>query len=176
MKTTDMVKTAVFAALICVLAPFALPVGPVPVSLATFAVYVAAAVLGKKHGVIAVLIYILLGMAGVPVFAGFSGGAQKLFGLTGGYIIGYLPLAFIAGLFAEKRPFGKASAAVGMVLGTLVLYIFGTAWFVIQSGSALVTALGLCVLPFLPGDAAKIAVSSVLVPVIRARTVPRRET
>jgi biotin transport system substrate-specific component len=110
------------------------------------------------------------------VFSGFSGGVQKLFGLTGGYIIGYLPLAFIAGLFAEARPFGKASVAVGMTLGTLVLYIFGTAWFMLQSGTALAAALGACVLPFLPGDAAKLALSTVLVPVIRARTVSRRET
>ena len=69
MKTKDMVLTGVFAAVICVFAPFTIPIGAVPISLATFAVYLAAAVLGTKKGTLAVLIYILIGMAGVPVFS-----------------------------------------------------------------------------------------------------------
>ena len=102
MKTKDMVLTGVFAAVICVFAPFTIPIGAVPISLATFAVYLAAAVLGTKKGTLAVLIYILIGMAGVPVFSGFAGGIGKILGVTGGYIIGYIPCAFAIGVFTER--------------------------------------------------------------------------
>ena len=91
MKTRDLTLTALFAAILCVAAPFSIPVGPIPITLATFAIYLAAIVLGKKYGTLAVVIYILLGAVGLPVFSGFSGGFQKIVSATGGYIIGYIP-------------------------------------------------------------------------------------
>ena len=153
---------ALFSAIICILAPFSFNVGVIPITLGTFAVYLAGALLGSKKGVIAVAVYILLGAVGLPVFSGFNGGFGVLLGMTGGYIIGYIPMALLTGLFAEKR---KKLLPVGMVLGTLACYVFGTAWFVISTGSALVPALELCVLPFLIGDAIKmIAVSAIAIP------------
>jgi biotin transport system substrate-specific component len=175
------------AAVICVLAPFQIPIGPVPVTLATFAVYVAAATLGAKRGLGAVALYIAVGAVGLPVFTGFSGGIPKLLGLTGGYIAGYLPCAAVTGIFADRRarrdaapetaasPGGRARArsvrgyAAGMAVGTVLCYTIGTAWFVYQSGSTLASALMVCVLPFLPFDAVKIAAAAVISPVIRAR-------
>ena len=171
MKTKDMTLIAVMAALICVAGPLTIPAGPIPLSLATFAVYLAGAILGKKWGTISVGLYLLIGIIGVPVFSGFSGGFQKLAGVTGGYLIGYLPCAFLSGLGAEKaeRAGKKRILPLMMAAGTAVLYTVGTAWFMIQTGNGLGAALGLCVLPFLPGDAAKIAAVSLLtVPVRRA--------
>ena len=172
MKTNDLTLTAAMAALICVAGPLTIAIGPVPLSLASFAVYLAGAILGWKRGSLAVAVYLLIGLAGVPVFSGFSGGVQKLFGVTGGYLIGYVACALITGLFSGeprvKKPRSAWMMAAGMVLGTAVLYAVGTAWFMAQTGNALAAALGMCVLPFLAGDAVKIAAASVIaVPVRR---------
>ena len=169
MKVKDMTLTAVMAALICAAGPLTIAVGPVPLSLATFAVYMAGAILGKKRGMIATGLYLLIGTVGVPVFSGFSGGFQKLAGVTGGYLVGYLACAFFAGLgaeYAEKE--GRKWILPAMtVLGTAILYIIGTAWFMIQTGNGPGTALGLCVLPFLPGDALKIAAVTIIAPTVK---------
>ena len=162
MKTKDMVLTGVFAAVICVFAPFSIPIGAVPISLATFAVYLAAAVLGAKRGTLAVLIYILIGMAGVPVFSGFAGGIGKILGVTGGYIIGYIPCAFAIGVFTERFGSKNYIYPLALVIGTLILYSFGTAWFMVQSGNGLMQSLMVCVFPFLVGDAIKIAAASIV--------------
>ena len=90
-KTKDLTLTAVMAAIICIAGPLTVAVGPIPLSLATFAIYLAGAVLGPKRGTAAVALYLLIGMIGVPVFSGFTGGFQKLAGVTGWYLIGYLP-------------------------------------------------------------------------------------
>ena len=171
MKVKDMTLTAVMAALVCIAGPLTIPAGPIPLSLATFAVYLSGAVLGKKRGTIAVALYLLIGIIGVPVFSGFSGGFQKLAGVTGGYLVGYLPCAFLSGLGAERAEEESRIwiLPAKMAAGTAVLYTIGMAWFMIQSGNALGTALSLCVVPFLPGDAVKIAAAVMLtVPVRKA--------
>ena len=162
MKTRDIVLIGVFAAMICVFAPFSVPVGPIPVSLASFAVYIASA-LGAKKGCAAVGIYILIGALGLPVFSGFSGGISKIAGLTGGYIIGYMFCALLSGIIIERAGNKKSAYPMAFIIGTAVLYAFGTAWFMIQSGNGLYESLLACVIPFLIGDAVKIAAASVVV-------------
>lgn len=158
----NMAFIALFAAITCVLAPISFNIGSIPISLGTFAVYLAGAMMGKKKGIAAVAVYILLGAVGLPVFTNFSGGLAKLLGVTGGYIIGYIPMVLLTGIFAEKS---KKLMPVGMVLGTAACYLFGTAWYVISTGSELVPALMVCVVPFLIGDALKIAaVSAISIP------------
>lgn len=170
----SMVFTAIMAALICVCAPFSIPMpGLVPISLATFAVYLAGGTLGSKRGTLAVLVYILIGAVGLPVFSGFSGGAARLIGVTGGFIIGFLPCALFSGLLFEiiKK---KWALPLGMAVGTLACYVFGTAWFLIfttvgkgvpLTGASIAAALMSCVVPFLLGDAIKIAAAcAVLIP------------
>ncbi len=172
MSTKEMVTIAVMAALLCVAGPLSIAIGPIPLSLATFAVYLAGAVLGAKRGTLAVAIYLLIGLVGVPVFSAFSGGLQKLIGVTGGYLVGYLPCALITGLAvkkneAEPKPLFKLP--LYMVIGTAVLYAIGTAWFMIQTKNNLASALMLCVVPFLVGDGIKIIAATLLaLPVRRA--------
>ena len=164
------------AALICVAGPLTVPIGPVPISLASFAVYLVGALLGWKRGAAAVAIYLLLGMVGLPVFSGFSGGLAKLAGVTGGYLVGYLPCALITGLAVEPN-----SPEIGprwrlpafMALGTAALYLIGTAWFILQTKNTLAAAMGMCVIPFLPGDAIKMAAASLLAQPVR-RALYRR--
>ncbi len=168
-KLAKLILIAMLAAVMCVLAPISFPVGAVPISLGTFALYIISTVSDRKTGTAAVLLYILLGLIGVPVFTGWTGGFAKLAGPTGGYIVGYIPCAYIVGFIADKLERHKWVFPLGMVAGTTVLYAFGTAWFMIQSETALVPALLSCVVPFLPGDAVKIIISTVVAIPVRAQ-------
>ena len=159
-KTRNLILCALFAALTAVLSQIAIPIQPVPVNLATFSVFVAGGVLGAKRGAISQAVYVLLGAVGLPVFSSFSGGMGILFGPTGGYIVGYVAAAWLVGLLSA-RCHGKAYwFALSMAGGLALCYLLGTAWYMVVS-------LLLCVVPFLPGDAAKIAVAALLVPVLR---------
>lgn len=162
--TKTFTLTGLMAALICILSPlaFPLPFSPVPISFGTLAICFSAYVLGLKKGSLSVLIYILLGLAGLPVFTGFMGGPGKLFGPTGGYITGYLFLALICGFFADKGHGKWQPALFGMLLGTLVCYLFGTAWLAFQTHVSFLSALAVGVLPFIPGDLVKITIAMLL--------------
>lgn len=172
MKTNQIIKlsvTAMFAALLCVLAPVSIPLSTmVPVSLATFVIYLLSSILEPKYACLSVVIYILLGTFGVPVFAGWTGGAQIIIGATGGYIIGYVPLAFCTSLWGSKFK-NQYLLPFGMIIGTVVLYVLGTAWFMYQTKNPLGGALTACVIPFLPGDAAKIVLSSAVAVILKKR-------
>lgn len=161
MKVKDMTMTALFAAMICVMAPWSFSAGAVPITLATLAIYLASLVLGWKRATAAVVIYILLGAVGVPVFSNLTGGLQKLVGPTGGYIVGYIPLALTAGLIADRLD-NAWGYVIALLAGTLALYALGTAWFCVSLGKDLGYAMGVCVLPFLPGDAIKVALATII--------------
>ena len=163
----DMVLSALFAAVLCAAAPFSIAIGPVPLSLATLVIYIAAGSLGWKYGTVSVVLYIVLGAAGLPVFSGFEGGFHKIAGVTGGFIVGYIPLALAAGLaftISDKR----IIFAVGMAAGTVLLYTCGTVWFILMTNNTLPASLVMTVLPFVPGDIAKIIAACVIVPKLRA--------
>lgn len=168
-KIKSIAFTGILAAVLCVLAPISFPVGAIPVSLATFAVYVIACSTDLKHSVISVVIYILIGAAGLPVFSSFTGGFQRIAGLTGGYLIGYIPCAFVIGLLVKKYENKKFIYPLSMVLGTAVCYSIGTAWYSFQTKSDFSAALLVCVVPFLVGDVIKIAAASCIGIALRKR-------
>ena len=166
-KTTDMVFISLTVALMAICSWISVPL-TIPVTLQTFAVFTAAGLLGMKRGTLTVLIYILLGAIGVPVFAGFTGGVGILFGLTGGYIIGFVFSALVVGFITKH--FGKKMPVLvlAMIAGLLVCYIFGTAWFMFvytkNTGAVgLFTVLSWCVIPFIIPDAIKIALAAIVV-------------
>ena len=154
-----------------------LPFTPVPINLGTLAVFLAAGILGWKYGSISVIVFVLLGAAGLPVFHGFTGGMGIITGPTGGYIVGYILAAFLTGIMidtyfkARKSGENKAATyavlALAMALGLFACYALGTAWFMHISGTDLKAALLMCVVPFLIGDAIKIAAATVLVKKLR---------
>lgn len=161
-----MVYVALFAVLMAVCSWISIPAA-VPFTMQTFGVFLAVAVLGGKQGTLAILVYLLLGAVGAPVFAGFSGGISALVGSTGGYIIGFLFLALV--MWLMERLLGKKIwvLAVSMVLGLVVCYAFGTAWFMVvyartTGAIGLWTALGWCVFPYIIPDLAKIALALML--------------
>ena len=161
MVTKRICFCALFTALIAVCAQITIPLPMIPISLALFAVHLTGALLGPKYGSIVCVAYAALGAVGLPVFANFMGGPAVLFGKTGGYVIGYVFCALIVGLVARR--FQRYwQLCIGMVVGVLACYLFGTIWFMVVTGLSLPVALSYCVLPFLPGDVVKIALAALL--------------
>ena len=165
-KTKDMVYIGMFAVLIAICSWISVPAA-VPFTLQTMAVFAAVGILGGKRGTMAVLIYILLGAIGVPVFAGFTGGIGVLAGTTGGYIVGFLFSALLMWGIEKMFGTGRIPLLVSMLLGLIVCYAIGTAWFMVVYTSStgavdLMTVLGWCVIPFIIPDCIKIAVAMLL--------------
>ena len=171
LTTYQMAVTALMAAVMCVLGPLTVPIGAVPISLANFVICLTAWLLGPKFGTLSVAVYLCIGLIGVPVFSGYGAGLAKLAGPTGGYLVGYLLLALIGGLFIEKSNGNPVVSGIGLVLGDAACYVLGTAWFVFQMQCELGYALSVCVYPFISLDLAKIVVSCVVGALLRKRLV-----
>ncbi len=165
----QMTLTGVMTAVACILGPLSipLPVSPVPISFTNLVIYITLYVLGMKAGTLSYVIYLLIGLAGAPVFSGFTGGPSRLAGPTGGYLVGFIFMAFIAGFFVDKFPKKYWLHALGMVIGTVICYIFGTIWLCAQMKIGFIPGLSLGCFPYLPGDAAKIMISVIVGPALR---------
>ena len=165
MKVKSLCYSALCAALLCILAPVSVPTSSLPLTLSLFAVLLVSAILPTRLALSSVLCYVVLGAVGLPVFAGFIGGFQVLAGPTGGFIIGYIPVAFIVSLF-RKKPIKRL---VSMVLSTILCYIFGALWLFISTSSPFIPTLGaimlICALP----DAVKIISASLLAGAVGTR-------
>lgn len=163
LKTADFVTIALVAAIMCILAPASIPLGftLIPITLGTFAVLMAGIILGRTRGTICVLIYILLGAVGLPIFSGYTGGIQKILGPTGGYLWGYLFLVWITGFFVEHFKGKWYMCAIGSVLGVAFCYFFGTIWMMISLNMTFWQAFAQGVAPFVVFDLAKIVVAVV---------------
>ena len=168
-STITITRVALSTAVICVLGPlsFTLPISPVPISLGILGIFFAVYVNGMLWGTVSTLMYILLGFVGVPVFAGFTSGAGKLLGPTGGYIVGFvfsgLLFLLLTKVFGEK----KVVIIVAMVLGLLLCYLIGTLWFVhvyagTENAKSIGTVLKICVIPFIIPDACKMALAYIM--------------
>lgn len=159
---------AVMAALMCILGPMSIPIGPVPVSFTNLVIYLTVYLLGMKGATLTYLIYLLLGAAGMPVFSNYEGGLAKLTGPTGGYLIGFILMALICGFIMEKSHIHTIITALGMIAATFVAYLFGTIWFVLEMQCDVWYALTVCVFPFIPFDIAKIVIATILGKMIRS--------
>lgn len=156
MSTRQMTLTAMLTALLCLLGPLTLPLGPVPLSLTTALLMLTGLLLGGGRAALCCGVYLLMGLAGLPVFAGFSGGVGTILGPTGGFLLGYLPMTALCGFVCAR--WERRIVQLGALLaGTVLVYVTGTAWYCWQSGADSSAAIAACVLPFLPGDAVKIA-------------------
>lgn len=167
MTTRDMVLSAVFAAVIAVFAVITIPVGQIPITMGFFGIMLAAVVLGPKRATLSVLVYILIGAVGMPVFSGFKGGFTVLAGPTGGYINSYILLSLIVGAAANIAKRQKYAAAavicfIGCLAGTAVCYFFGTLQFIALTGKGVKEALAMCVIGFIPFDIMKGIAASIV--------------
>lgn len=160
-NTKNLAQISMFAVIIALCSWLAIP-SAVPFTMQTFAIFCSLGILGGKKGLMSIIIYIMLGLFGVPVFSGFKAGPTALFGATGGYIIGFIFFALVFWLITKV--FGSKPFAVtfGMLAGLIVCYAFGTAWFIIiytktNAAVTLMTALSWCVIPFIVPDLLKLA-------------------
>ena len=163
---------ALSVAILAVCAWITIPTGTIPVTLQTFAVAFIAVILGPVRSLIAVAVYLLMGLIGIPVFSSFNAGAAALLGPTGGYIIGFLFEVVITGLFSRipvKNKIAKVAIVYsGALLGLIVLYFFGTLWFITVYNRGASEAVGvgaalmLCVVPYLLPDAVKTLIAVLL--------------
>ena len=173
LKARDLTYIGLAVALLSVCAWISIPF-TIPFTLQTFAVFTVIGLLGTARSAAAILTYILLGAMGAPVFSNFTGGVGALLGNTGGYLIGFVLSALIAGPVIRRFPNSTAAMAAGMAAGLILCYAFGTAWFLLvytaRSGAvSLAAALGWCVLPFIVPDMVKIALAVALTRRLRGR-------
>ena len=171
MKTHKLTTIGLFTAILCILGPIAIavPFSPVPISLGTLGVLLACLVLSPSDACVCTGLYLLLGFVGLPVFTGFVGGVGRLFGPTGGYMIGYLPLAWVGGKLALRFKKHMPLQALGLFLGMCLCYLFGTIWLAFQSQLSFLSALWMGVIPYVPFDIVKIAAALLFARAIRRR-------
>lgn len=162
-KTYDMAYIGLFVGVMAVCSWISIPMA-IPFTLQTFAIFLAVTILGGRRGTLAVAVYLLLGLVGVPVFAEFSAGPRVLFGTTGGYLIGFIFTALL--MWLMENLLGRKSwvQMLSMLLGMVTYYTVGTIWFMIVYGNttgpvSLMTALGWCVIPFVIPDMVKAALA-----------------
>ena len=166
----DICSIALCTALIAIMAQISIPMPlGVPMTMQTFAITLAAVVLGSKKGGIAAIIYIMLGAVGLPVLAGFTGGVQYFAGPTGGFLISFPVMAFIIGLGAERFRDAKGGFIFCLIAGTLVNYVIGVLMFCLLMDSTIMAGITACVLPFIPTAILKAILASVIGLKIRSR-------
>ena len=154
---------ALFAALTAVFTQLVIPIQPVPITLGTMAVMMAGAVLGAHYGALSILIYVILGAAGLPVFAMARAGVSVIAGPGGGFILGYIAMAATVGFIVERKGHSMKWLIAAMAAGCLVVYVCGLAWFMALTGAGPMSAMTMCMFPFLPGDAVKVVLGAFLV-------------
>ncbi len=163
---------SIFTAVISIMAQFSIPLPfGVPISLQNFAVTLTAILLGRKNGTIAVLIYLLIGMIGIPVFTNFRSGLQTFVSPTGGFLISYPIMTYLIGFGVKKRQ-NNSYLPLFMMLGYLINYICGVLVFCLVTTTNIKTGLAACVLPFLPADIIKSILAGILGLKLRKKILP----
>lgn len=161
LSTKDLCNIGLWAAVVAVMAQIAIPMPlGVPMTMQTFAITLAAIILGPQKGGLAVLVYVLLGAIGLPVFANFSGGLGVLLGPTGGFIISFPIMAFVIGLSTKTN--NKVLFITWIVLGTVINYVIGVAMFCMMTQNSIAVGITACVLPFIPTAIIKAVVATIL--------------
>ncbi len=160
MRIKYTVLCGVLTALLCVIGPLALPIGGIPITLITFVIYVIAASFDPRISITCVVLYIIIGCIGLPVFSGYSGGIVHLAGPGGGFILGYIPMVILIALFRDST----VKRTLSICISTLILYVCGCVGYMINVDHSLSAVITVCVLPFIPGDMIKIILSLILIP------------
>ncbi len=161
------VYTSLFVALIACGAFIAIPIGPVPIVLQNMFVLLAALILGPAWGLACVGIYLIIGLAGLPVFAGGTAGIGKLFGPTGGYLLGYLPAVYVTAVISKALKKTMTGDLIALVTGSLIVYAAGVPWLKFAFAMPWAKAVAAGMLPFLIGDALKVIAAALIAKKIR---------
>ncbi len=175
-KALSLTIPALFTALIAVLSPISIPIQPVPFTFSLLAIFLTGALLPPKQAFFSTLTYVMLGVVGLPVFAGFRGGLSVILGFTGGFIIAYPIMVFVIAL-AVKSGKNKSIifAPLGMLISLVICYTLGCAWYAFVAKSSFSQAFSLCIAPFILFDIIKLFIASVFSIAIR-KAVPQLAT
>lgn len=174
-RLTNLILCALFAAIISVFSVMTIPIGVVPVSMSVFAIMLTGMLLDWRRAAIAASVYVLIGLAGIPVFSGFRGGLSVLAGPTGGFILSYIPMIALISLISSIET-NKAIIRIilyftGAITGLVLCYLLGTIHFSLVTSTSFSAALAACVYPFVIFDLAK-AIAAVFVAVSVKRALP----
>ena len=169
LSTKKLTLAALMSALLCLLAPLSIPIGPVPITLSLFVIYIISYVLDVNTAIISVFIYLLIGAAGIPVFAGYKSGIGIILGPSGGYLISYLLIVYISSYINNKYPNKKIVQLFAMFISLIICYIIGTIWFSVFKKMTFVESLFICVFPFIITDMIKIIAACIIGTEIRQR-------
>lgn len=166
-NTKDITYISIFIAIISICSWISIPM-VIPFTLQTFAIFITVGILGTRRSFIAIIIYILIGALGVPVFANFSSGVSSIVGPTGGYLVGFLLIALITGKLMEILPKKNIYQIISMIIGLIFCYTFGTLWFVYaftnsDTSMGILKVLSLCVIPFIIPDLIKIVIGNIVI-------------
>lgn len=162
LKTIDIIIPAICACLITVCSWIYIP-SAIPFTLQTFAVFLVVGLFGAKRGLFSIIIYIALGIIGIPVFSGFNSGIGAVMGPTGGYIIGFIFVPVVYCIFTKAFKDSTAVKFISLLIGLVICYLFGSLWFVLvynKTGNiGLIKTLSLCVIPFIIPDIIKLSLA-----------------
>lgn len=164
------IKIAIFASMLAVMSPWSINISIIPITFALFAIYLIGAVTKGFDGLFATMIYIVLGIIGLPIFSSFRSGISVIVGPTGGYIVGYLPCILCVSLITSINKKKIFLYPLSMIIGTFFCYLLGTIWYVILTENSIGYAISVCVLPFILGDMIKIIVASIVAYIINTKT------
>lgn len=169
MNTKNLVITALFTAILCVLAQINIPTQPIPFTLSVFAIFFIGALLPPRYALMSVMAYVLLGAFGLPVFAGSKGGISVLTGMTGGFIMAYPFMALLTSMsHTYMKRWRTVALTTGMLLSLVICYAFGSFWFTVVTGKSFIYALTVCVYPYLLFDLLKITLAVSFSKIIKA--------
>ena len=163
----NIIISTIFASILCVLSPISIPVGIVPITFASFVIYIIGALFKPIYAFLTVFIYIFIGVLGLPVFSYFQGGFHVLVGPTGGFIIGYLIAVLIISFIININKESKILYPISMLIGTLVVYIIGSIYYMLIMDVSLVASIIICIVPFIIGDIVKIILASTVVIILK---------
>lgn len=168
-STKNMVTCGLMAAILCIIAPLSIPLpgNLVPISLTNFILYLTAYVLDMKYSTVTYMVYLLIGIVGLPVFSNYGSGFAKVAGPTGGYLLGFIFIPLICGYINNKFEGKIYMSVIGMIMGLFFSYLLGTLWFSYQQSMSISASLSLCVYPFLIGDTIKIIAAAIIGPVLK---------
>jgi biotin transport system substrate-specific component len=162
-STKGLVYASLFGALTAAGAFIVIPMPPVPITAQTFFLNIAAILLGGPLGAVSQFVYIMLGVVGVPVFAGGKAGLGVIFGPTGGYLLGFIMAAFVIGTVNKmKKSAGIFWYIFSMLIGMLIIYFLGSLQLSLVVKMSFHKALAVGVLPFIPGDIIKIMLAAII--------------
>lgn len=157
------------ASILSITCPLSIQIGIIPISLATLSIYIISLLFSYKVSLLAVAVYILLGICGLPVFANFIGGLQAVTGVTGGFILGYIPLSITIGLLNKFFPKNRLIGLLSTILGTILLYLIASVWFSVITKNSFIYSIKICVLPFVIFDAIKIIIANIVCQIVKKR-------